>query len=439
MPKNKIKIVFNIMVKNEAKVIIPMLETVYKYIDYWVIQDNGSTDGTQQLITSFFKEKNIPGFLYYTPWVSHGHNRNDATQTCLKSDHGCDYILRVDADERLEVDDDFDWDQLFNCDEWYVHSKTSFGDTSVYRPWILNAKIDWEFVPSRAHELIRRKSREKWKLGYLSKNLRIIMVEGSHSSTNPLKFYVDAKELEHQLILTPIKDRNDPDFSYDAYYVWYLAKSYYDFLENYRSSDHKFANMKMMFGDDHIKEIARRSIFYYRKYLELTMGIRDDTNLSIMYESIPTTLGYTNEMAYVAFCYMGELILRCYDDKKDGIQYLINSYRIDHTRNEGLLCLCRYYVEKQDHKMTYLYSLLSIQNNHVDVEKQREFFLNKCAYPDTNYEPLYYHYTSAMYLKKYDESKKSCRRLLDSVDLIPANMLDQINSDYNKLCELTVK
>ena len=52
------------MVANEAKTILRMLESCYVYVDYWVIQDNGSVDGTQDLIRNFMKEKQIPGFLY---------------------------------------------------------------------------------------------------------------------------------------------------------------------------------------------------------------------------------------------------------------------------------------------------------------------------------------------------------------------------------------
>jgi glycosyltransferase involved in cell wall biosynthesis len=57
------KICLNAMVANEARTITRMLDSCYKYIDYWVIQDNGSTDGTQDIIRNFFAEKGIPGFL----------------------------------------------------------------------------------------------------------------------------------------------------------------------------------------------------------------------------------------------------------------------------------------------------------------------------------------------------------------------------------------
>jgi len=41
MNNKKAKIVMNAMVANEARTITRMLESVYPYIDYWVVQDNG--------------------------------------------------------------------------------------------------------------------------------------------------------------------------------------------------------------------------------------------------------------------------------------------------------------------------------------------------------------------------------------------------------------
>ena len=48
------KICLNAMVANESATILRMLESCYQYIDYWVIQDNGSVDGTQEIIRNFF-------------------------------------------------------------------------------------------------------------------------------------------------------------------------------------------------------------------------------------------------------------------------------------------------------------------------------------------------------------------------------------------------
>ena len=56
-----VRIVYNGMFKNEAGIITRMLESVYKHIDYYVIQDNGSTDGTPDIIKKFFEEKRKEG------------------------------------------------------------------------------------------------------------------------------------------------------------------------------------------------------------------------------------------------------------------------------------------------------------------------------------------------------------------------------------------
>ena len=68
----------SMIVKNETHIIKECFDSVYKFIDYWVIVDTGSTDGTQELIKNYFAEKGIPGELIERPWVSFGHNRSEA-------------------------------------------------------------------------------------------------------------------------------------------------------------------------------------------------------------------------------------------------------------------------------------------------------------------------------------------------------------------------
>ena len=64
------KICLNMIVKDEADIIAGTLENICEAIklSYWVICDTGSSDNTRELITNFFKEKNIPGELHDTPW-----------------------------------------------------------------------------------------------------------------------------------------------------------------------------------------------------------------------------------------------------------------------------------------------------------------------------------------------------------------------------------
>src|SRR3972149_9108675 len=69
-------ICLNMIVKDEALVIERCLGSVKHLIDYWVIVDTGSKDGTQEIIKNYLKD--IPGELYESPWVDFAHNRNEA-------------------------------------------------------------------------------------------------------------------------------------------------------------------------------------------------------------------------------------------------------------------------------------------------------------------------------------------------------------------------
>ena len=64
------------IVKNESEVIKRCLDSVIPVIDYWVIIDTGSNDGTQDIIKNHLKD--IPGELHERPWKNFGENRTEA-------------------------------------------------------------------------------------------------------------------------------------------------------------------------------------------------------------------------------------------------------------------------------------------------------------------------------------------------------------------------
>ena len=421
MGNRTVKIVFNAMVKNESKVILRMLESVYKYIDYWVIQDNGSTDGTQKIIEDFFKEKNIPGFLYFEPWQFPGYNRNHTLQKCLESNHGCEYILRLDADEVLEVDDDFDWEELRKGDEIYVYSIQR--EVTVSRPWICRADIDWEYTQSRRHEVLARKSRLDWKRHFLSRGLRQIMLPGGATWENPFKYYVDSVELEQQVIKYVAKDRSHPDYHLDSYYVWYLAKSYIDFLE-----DCKINKVTPFFGKDHECEMARRGIFYFKKYLDMKLPVSYNANLSKVYTAEQLNrFGEVNEMAYMALIFIGKMYLR-YLDVDEGIKFLDKSCEFDPRRNEGLLMLAYHYHHNDNQSMVYRCTSLALKNTFNN--SNRDFLLEKNWYPDTGYEVFDLHSFAAYKLGLYEDAKVTCKKMIDNIEMVPEYDRERIITNY---------
>lgn len=110
----RMPICLNMIVKDENHVIKRCLETVKGLIDYWVIVDTGSTDGTQKTIKEFLQD--IPGELHERPWVNFAHNRNEALT--LARGKG-DYFLFIDADDRLVFEKGFSLPRLKE-DRYYV-------------------------------------------------------------------------------------------------------------------------------------------------------------------------------------------------------------------------------------------------------------------------------------------------------------------------------
>lgn len=79
------------IVKNEAQDLAACLETVKDWVDEIVILDSGSTDATPQIAAQYGAK-----FYVNTDWQGFGKQRQLAQQYV-----SCDYVLWLDADERV--------------------------------------------------------------------------------------------------------------------------------------------------------------------------------------------------------------------------------------------------------------------------------------------------------------------------------------------------
>ena len=93
------------IVKNEAGNLERCLASVAPHISCWVIGDTGSTDGTQDLIRSFFASRGIPGELHTFAFSNFAQARNEALARARASGLAFDYLLLCDADMELVVTD----------------------------------------------------------------------------------------------------------------------------------------------------------------------------------------------------------------------------------------------------------------------------------------------------------------------------------------------
>jgi hypothetical protein len=315
----KTGICLNAMVGNEANTITRMLESVAPHIDYYVIQCNGKEDNTREIIDNFFKEKNINGFTYFMEWNFPGFNRNHTLQECLKAEHQCDWILRMDADERLQVDDTFDWNILNDTSIDSYNIVAEAGNTKYLRTWFWNANRPWFFQADKRHETIHLPEiGENFQRVNMPYEFRHLVSQDGETWDVPRKFLRDALELEiDKVVGNKVLE--------DHYHLWYLAKSYSDCYSN---------SSELPFGKVHSDEYARRSIWYFNRFLEVSHNWSGDKKPE-----------REDEMAYFALILMGQAYDFIGDFEKSKNHFLSAELFIN-DRNEHLLNYCSS-LEKQ--------------------------------------------------------------------------------------------
>ncbi len=198
------KICLNMIVKNESKVIQRCLDSIKPLIDYWVIVDTGSTDGTQKIIKKHLKD--IPGELHQSTWTNFAVNRNEALK--LAQSKG-DYILLMDADDVLEFDDDFQ--PMHLTKDLYNMWRGPHGVTYI-KPQLIKAGLPWKWV-GVTHEYL---GCDQYYIDETLQNVRYVTMDDGAGWTDPKKFQKNIELLEAGLKEEPGNHR----------YVFYLAESY---------------------------------------------------------------------------------------------------------------------------------------------------------------------------------------------------------------------
>jgi glycosyltransferase involved in cell wall biosynthesis len=194
------------IVRNEAPMIRRCLASVRPIIDYWVVVDTGSTDGTQQIVAECLE--GVPGELFERPWVGFAHNRTEAIG--FARGHGR-YALVVDADELVETSDDFSKESL-TADAYLVVANHT--GMTYLRQQILRNDLPWRYEGVLHEEAFCAQSRRV----EIASGIRMLAGHAGARARDPTTFRRDALLLETALLSEPDNTR----------YVFYLAQAYRD-------------------------------------------------------------------------------------------------------------------------------------------------------------------------------------------------------------------
>jgi glycosyltransferase involved in cell wall biosynthesis len=357
----KATIGLSIIVKDEEKVILRLLESIYKILDYYIIVDTGSTDNTKKIVEEFMSSKGVPGEVVDHKWVDFGTARNFAMD-CIKgkASHG----FWIDADEYLEYDKGFNLEtlktNLAKFDQASV--EVNYNSTRYTRSqfWRTDLPFYW-YGP--VHEVIM--CNQKTNMAVLKGLTVIVKAEGNSwtSMTQQEKYEKDAKLLEKYVAEDPKKDPR---------WVFYLAQSYRDAIA---------------------PENLKKSIEWYSKRRDMVEGYPEERYYSqLMVATLKGRLTYPEDEVLREFN-------RCAN--------------YDLARGEHFIPIIRHYHAKKEWHSAYILSQYCFKKYHKkNPYPSRSLFIDPSVY-DWKFADL--HSISAYYMQSIPESRKAMNQATNAI------------------------
>ena len=366
--EKKQTICLNMIVKNEADIIVDTFNNILSYIqlDYWVISETGSTDNTKEVIINFFKEKGIDGELVEHQWSDFGYNRSKALESAFNK---TDYLLIFDADDRFYGN--FKLPDILSADSYHLKLGKGFEYT---RPLLINNRKEWCFKGVLHEYLSPLNDNSNRTMDNIVGDYYVDSGKFGNRSKNPNKALDDAivlKEAYEKELINPTGLSNR--------YAFYCAQSYKDCNENVLS------------------------IEWYKKVLTLDSWAQEK---------------------YYACLMIGDLYNRIKDEEKS-VYYWLKTVVYDSERMEGIVNAMEHYRKTGQHLLVNaLYH--QFKNYNKKISGYNKLFIDTTKYMDVI---EYNNSISAFYTndKKsgYECSKKIILNNIISSELL-INTIDNI-------------
>ena len=381
------KLALNFICKNESHIINKMLNSSKSIIDLIVVNDTGSTDGTQDIIKKFGEVNNIPTYVFERPFDNFDKSRNFAMDKLrevikeLEWDSDKVWGMWYDCDETLVINDNFNKEQFVN-DLYMINTyigQMKYTRNTFFR---ISKPFKWYGV---VHEFIICDERNITSGLAENIHVNVEMTGASWQGDIPTKYKNHAFELEKYID----QDRKDPRW------IFYTAQSYHDAANipnNKEESD----------------ERLRRSLKYYK-------------------ERVSRTDGYPEEIYYSQFR-VGTIMRALEEPWSLTVQELLKAYSMDPIRGESIKVIIDYYLQMGEFNLAYLYSKFAKVNFHgKNPYPQRLLFIDEALYEWKFAEA---HAAACFYTNRRDESKLNYNEVVNISKSHPQYFTPE---DYKKL------
>ena len=364
------KLALNFICKDESPVIENMLESAKGIVDLIVVNDTGSTDGTQQIIKNFGEKYGIPTYVFERPFDDFENSRNHAMQklrdVVKELNWNADQVhgFWFDCDETLVIDSKFNKAQ-FTKDLYMIN--TYIGQMKYTRNTFFKVSKPFRWY-GPVHEFIV--CDEQNITSGLAENIHVDVKMTGNSWLGDIaeKYASHAYKLEAYIN----KNRQDPRW------IFYTAQSWHDAAS---IKDNKEEN----------EERLRRSLKYYR-------------------ERVSRTDGYAEEIYYAQ--YRIGTIMRIIEEPWHLTHMeLLKAYQIDPLRGESIKVIIDHYLQMGEWNMAYLYSKFAKTTFHgKNPYPTRLLFVDEATYVWKFAEA---HAAAAFYTGRMDEAKQTYQEIVN--------------------------
>jgi glycosyltransferase involved in cell wall biosynthesis len=363
------KLALNFICKDESHVIGKMLESCKTITDLIVVNDTGSTDGTQDIIRKFGEDNNIPTYVFERPFDDFEKSRTHAMEKLrdVVKELGWDpnkvHGYWFDCDETLIIDPKFNKDQFVN-DLYMIN--TFIGQMKYTRNTFFKVSKPFRWY-GPIHEFIV--CDEQNITSGLAENIHVDvkMTGASWQGDIPTKYK------NHAFVLEKYIDANRQD----PRWIFYTAQSYHD-------------SASMPDNREENEERLRRALKYYK-------------------ERVNRTDGYAEEIYYSQFR-VGTIMRSLEEPWSLTHQELLKAYNMDPTRGESIKIIIDYYLQVNEWNMAYLYTKFAKVNFHgKNPYPNRLLFVDEALYIWKFAEA---HAAACFYTGRMDEAKATYQEIV---------------------------
>lgn len=403
-------ICLTMIVKNESKNMIRLLNSVKSVIDLISIVDTGSTDDTKEIILNWGKENNIPTMVHQEPFKNFAYNRTHSVKVAKKTYPNADFFLLSDADFIWEIDANGKFDKSLLVDHKYLIEQYN----GILRYWnvrLLSSNVDWECI-GVTHEYWSECKQQSSYVGQIrtSKITTLVINDKEDGGCKTDKFSRDEK-----LLRDGLEDPNTPE-DLKSRYKFYLAQTLKDTQRNEES---------IQWYNKRIEAKGWEEEVYYSKFqigvnnehiafgkqqaaMALKEKLTDEKSVQLLEKWNKDNLSYeglVNE-SIKHFNLSEETYLEAYKFRKIRAEALYRFVRILRMRGKNYEAL------------NY-----ALEGNRINYPKNDTLFLEAACY---NYLFDYEIAITAFYVEgKKDLGREAVSRLLAKSD-IPEKYLDSI-------------